>query len=131
MTQIRRIASHKRIFWVIISGILGMGTGDTTILVKNFSTSILLKSAPTRPRGWTVYRKNKNNFVESFKMGGNRQNCRKLSRLNRFLNLQESIDQYLMHVNISKFSNFHQFFQFFHWLPTPPIFSTGDIIRYI
>ena len=31
-------------------------------------------------------------------MGGNRRKCRKFSRLNRFLNLQESIDQYLINV---------------------------------
>ena len=45
-------------------------------------------------------------------MGENRQKCRKFSRLNRFLKLQQSVDQYLMHVNISKFSNFNQFFDF-------------------
>ena len=84
------------------------------ILVKNFSAWIFLKSVPTCPRGWTVYRKNKNNFVECFKMGGNRQKCRKFSRLNRFLKLHESIDQYQMHVNISKISNFHPFFRFFN-----------------
>ena len=79
------------------------------ILMKKFSTWIFLKSAPTCPRGWTVYRKNKNYFLECFQMGGNSQKCRKLSRLNRFLKLQESFDQYLMHVKISKFSNFLQF----------------------
>ena len=71
-------------------------------------------------------------------MGGNRRKCRKFSRLNRFLNLQESIDQYLINVYyiryiygiiryiygilytvlytvyISKFSNFDQFFRFFN-----------------
>ena len=59
---------------------------------------------------WTVYRKNKNNFVVCFKMGGNRQKCRKFSRLNRFLKLQESVDEYLMRVKIPKFSDVHQFF---------------------
>ena len=77
------------------------------------------KNAPACPRGWTAYLKNQNNFVECFKMAGNRQKCRKFSRLNRFLKLQESIDQYLMHVKISKFSKFRQFFRFFNWLPTP------------
>ena len=86
--------------------------GDTMILVKDFSTSILLKSAPTCPKGWTVYRKNKNNFVECFKMGGNHQKCRKFSRLNRFLKIVESVDQYLMHVNYSYFRIFSSFFDF-------------------
>ena len=81
-----------------------MGRGDTTILVENFSTRIFFKGAPTCPRGWTVYRKNKNNFVECFKIGGNRQKCRKFSRLDRFLKIQESVDQ---------FSNFYQFFSIF------------------
>ena len=61
-----------------------MTRGDSMILVKNFSTWIFLKSVPTCPRGWTVYRKNKNKLVEYFKMGGNRQKCRKFSLLNRF-----------------------------------------------
>ena len=86
--------------------------GDSMILMKNFSTWILIKSAPTCSRGWTVDRKNKNKFVECLKMAENRQKCRKFSCLNRFLKLQKSVDQYLMHVNISKFSNFNQFFDF-------------------
>ena len=42
-------------------------------LMKNFSTWIFMKKAPTYSRGSTVYQKNKNNFVEDFKMGGDRQ----------------------------------------------------------
>ena len=80
------------------------------ILKKNFSSLIFLKSAPMCPRGWTVYRKNKNNFVECFKMDGNHQKCRKFSRLNRFLKIEESVDQYLMHLNYFIFSNFFFYF---------------------
>ena len=90
----------------------GMGRGDTTILIKKFLTWIVLENVPTCSQGSTVYQKNKNNFVKGFVMGKNRQKCQKFSLLDRFLKLTELVDQYLMHVNFSKFSNFHQFFRF-------------------
>ena len=99
------------------------------ILVKNFSTWIFLKSEPTCPREWTVYRKNKNNSVEYFKMDGNRQKCQKFSRLNRFEKLQESIDHYLLHVNISEFLSVLSIFLIYS--QPLPFFLTVDIIRYI
>ena len=105
--------------------------GDTTILIKKFLTWIVLENVPTCSQGSTVYQKNKNNFVKGFVMGKNRQKCQKFSLLDRFLKLTELVDQYLMHVNFSKFSNFHQFFRFLNWLPLSPNFLTGDIIRYI
>ena len=84
------------------------------ILIKKNLTWIFLKNTPTCSQESTVFQKNKNNSVEGFIVGKNGQKCRKFSRLNRFLKLQESIDQYLMHVKISKFSNFHQFFSIFN-----------------
>ena len=47
-------------------------------------------------------------------MGKNRQKCQKFSLLDRFLKLTELVDQYLMHVNFSKISNFRQFFSIFN-----------------
>ena len=108
-----------------------MGRRDTVILIKNFLTWIFLENATTCSQGSTVYQKNKNNFVGGLVMGKNRQKCQKFSLLDRFLKLTELFDQYLMHVNFSKISNFRQFFSIFNWLPLPPIFSNGDIIRYI
>ena len=101
------------------------------ILIKKNLTWIFLKNAPTCSQGSTVYKKNKNNSVESFVVGKNGQKCQKFSLQGQLLKFTESVDQYLMLVNFSKSPNFHQFFRFFNWLPLPPIFSTGDIIRYI
>ena len=91
-----------------------MTRGDTTILIKKFLTWIVLENVPTCSQGSTVYQKNTNNFVKGFVMGKNRQKCQKVSLLGRLLKFIESVDQYLMHVNFSKYPNFYQFFRFFN-----------------
>ena len=103
--------------------------GDTMILIKKNLSWIFLKNTPTCSQESNVFQKNKNNSVERFIVGQTGQKCQKFSLLGRLLKFTESVDQYLMHVNFSKSPNFHQFFGFFNWLPPPPIFSTGDIIR--
>ena len=80
------------------------------IFAKIFLTWIFMKIAPMCSRGLTVYQKNKNNFVEGFKMGGDRQKWRKFSLLDRLLKAVESILRYLLHVKFSEFSKIQCFF---------------------
>ena len=91
-----------------------MTRGDTMILIKKNLTGIFLKNAPMCSQRSTVYQKNKNNFVEGFVVGENGQKCQKFSLLGRLSKFTESVDQYLLHVNYFKFSNFRQFFRFFN-----------------
>ena len=84
------------------------------ILIKNFLARIFLKNASTCSQGSTIYQKNKNNSVEGFIVGKNRQKCQKISLFGQLLKFTESVDQYLMHINFSESPNFHQFFRFFN-----------------
>ena len=56
----------------------------------------------------------------------------KFSLFDRFWKLTELIDQYLMHVNFSKLSNFHQFFCFLidsHFFPFYQLVILLDIYK--
>ena len=64
----------------------------------------------------------RNNFFGGFLMGGNVQNCRKFSLLDRLLKVVESIFQYLSHV---KFSDF---FTKFDCFGIPWVSRTFDLV---
>ena len=72
------------------------------ILVKIFWLDFF-KSVSTDSGGLTVHQKNKNNLFGGFFMGGNGQNCRNFSVLDRLLKVVELIFQYFSHVKFSYF----------------------------
>ena len=92
------------------------------IFLKIFLTLIFMKKAPTCSRGWSVYRKNKNNFVECFKIGGNRA---KMSKIFTFGSIFEntrigrSVPDACKYFQIFEFSSF---FSIFELTPNPSHF---------